>query len=784
MVVAIDGPAGCGKSSLARMLAGRMQFTYINSGNLYRTITYGAILRGMDLSDGSGLVEFAHKAHIEYRNGEIWLDGANVNARLHTDSVDAWVSQVSAIVEIRHIVNELIIKIAARSGNVVVEGRDMTTVVFPKADFKFYLDASVDARVGRRHKQGVSELDEAQIRKNIEMRDEIDKNKAEGSLKIAADAEYLDSSDLTIDQVYDKVASKIYHQGKSMDQKEVAKDTVRTSENNIQTQLQEQYLKSLEQLEEGDVVDGAVVQVTNDTVFVDVGYKSEGTIPLEEFTVLPKIGDVVAVVLMKKESSDGKVIVSKKRADEKVFWKNISNAFKNHEPIEGTIEKIVKGGYEVNLGYGFRGFLPISQADIQKVEKPEKLLTLVSRFFIDRLYSDKKVNIVVTRRNLLEQEVEQNRQKFFDGIKIGDEVKGTVKSFTSFGSFIDLGGFDGLLHINDMSWGHVARPKDFVKKGQEITLKVIRLDPEEKRINLSLKHFTPDPWSTFEERYHVNDIVDGTVTKMTDFGAFIELEEGIEGLAHISEFSWVKKIKNPSELVTIGDKVKCMILGYDLQAGRVSLGLKQVTQNPWEQATVKFPAGMRLTRKVVKVTNSGAFIELEEGIDGFLHVDDMSWTKKIKHPGSELEVGQEIEVMVIESESDKHSIRLGVKQLSDDPWSSFTKAFRVGTMIEGDVTSVTDFGVFMRVQGGIEGLIPKSNLSENPDESYEDALKRFKAGDKVKAVITEISAEKQRIAFSIKDYHRKAAQDEISHYIQGEEKDSGYTLGDIMKGKS
>ncbi len=783
MVVAIDGPAGCGKSTIARMLAARLGFTYINSGNLYRTISYAAIQTGIPLGDGEALLALAQAARIDYQGDKLLYNGQDISAFLHSDAVDARVAQDSAHPELRSIVNALIKKLAAQRDS-VVEGRDMTTVVFPKAELKFYLDADVEARVGRRHGQGVSGLSPEEIRQNLQMRDQIDKNKAQGSLKIAPDALYIDTSLLTIDQVYDKVASKIYHQGKSMDQREVAKDSVRTSENNIQTQLQEQYLKSLEQLEEGDVVDGVVVQVTNDTVFVDVGYKSEGTIPIEEFAEKPKVGDTVTVVLMKKESSDGKVIVSKKRADEKVFWKNISNAFKNHEPIEGTIDKIVKGGYEVNLGYGFKAFLPISQADIQKVEKPEKLLAVVSRFYIDRLYSEKKVNIVVTRRNLLEQEVEQNREKFFTNIKIGDEVKGEVKSFTSFGAFIDLGGFDGLLHINDMSWGHVARPKDFVKKGQEITLKVIRLDPEEKRINLSLKHFTPDPWSTFEDRYHVNDVVDGTVTKMTDFGAFIELEEGIEGLAHISEFSWVKKIKTPSEVVKIGDKVRCMVLGYDLQAGRVSLGLKQVTANPWEEATGKFPVGMRMTRKVTRLTNAGAFIELEDGIEGFLHIDDLSWTKKIKHPGSELAVDQEIEVMVIESESDKHSIRLGVKQLSEDPWQSFTKAFRVGSIVEGEVTSVTDFGVFMRVQSGIEGLIPKANLSENREESYEDALKRFNPGDKIKAVITEVSAEKQRIAFSIRDYHRKSAQEEMSRYIQNNEGDSGYTLGDMLKSKN
>ncbi|MCA1949487.1 MAG: 30S ribosomal protein S1 [Treponema sp.] len=569
-----------------------------------------------------------------------------------------------------------------------------------------------------------------------------------------------------------------------MGQMEVEMDESKNSADNIQTQLQEEYLKSLEQLEEGQLVDGYVIQVTPDQVFVDVGYKSEGKIPIAEFTEVPKVGDTVSVVLITKENKHGEVIVSKQKADIKVFWKNLRQAFQDHVPVEGVIEKVVKGGYDVNLGAGVKAFLPISQSDANKVDKPEKLLGIKSKFYVERLYSDGKVNIVVNRRKWMEEEVESRRQAFFANTQIGDEVVGTVKSFTSFGAFIDLGGFDGLLHINDMSWGHVTRPKDFVKKGQEIKLKVIRIDPAEKRINLSLKHFTDDPWVHFEDKYHVNDIVKGKVTKLTDFGAFIELEEGIEGLAHISEFSWVKKIQKPEEVLKIGDEVECMILGYDLQAGRVSLGLKQVTANPWTTITEKYPVGTRLTRKVVKLTNAGAFIELEEGIDGFLHVDDLSWTKKIKHPGSELQVGQEVEVMVIACEPENRSIRLGIKQLSEDPWKTFAEAYKVGSPIEGEIASVTDFGIFVRVPGGIEGLIHKSNLTENREEDPEEALKKYKVGDKIKAVVLELQPDKQKVAFSIRDYQKKVQREAISQYMAEEEtNESTFTLGDMLKSR-
>jgi small subunit ribosomal protein S1 len=594
---------------------------------------------------------------------------------------------------------------------------------------------------------------------------------------------------LTIEQVYEKLIEKIQREGSTMGQMEVESDTnpldeAKNSSENIQTQLQEQYLKSLEQLEEGQLITGQVIQVTPDQVFIDVGYKSEGKIPIVEFTEVPKVGDMVSVILVAKENKYGEVIVSKQKADVKLFWKNLRQVFQDHTGVEGTVEKLVKGGYDVNLGAGVHAFLPISQADAQKVDKPEKLLGLKTQFYVERLYSDGKVNIVVNRRKLLEEEIERKRTEFFEKTLIGSEITGIVKSFTSFGAFIDLGGFDGLLHINDMSWGHVTRPKDFVKKGQEICLKVIRIDPMEKRINLSLKHFSDDPWLHFEDKYHVNDIVKGRVTKLTDFGAFIELEEGIEGLAHISEFSWVKKIQKPDEVLSIGDEVECMILGYDLSVGRVSLGLKQVSANPWDNVDEKYPVGTRLKRRVTKITNAGAFIELEEGIDGFLHGDDISWTRKVKHPGSELSTGQEVEVIVIGVDRNDRNIRLGIKQLEEDPWRNFAATHRSGSLVEGEVSSITDFGLFVRVPGGIEGLVHKSNLPETREESPDDALRKYHVGDKVKAVILEIQGDKQKVAFSIRDYQKKVQRDEISRYMAAEESDgSTFTLGDFLKSK-
>ena len=803
MVIAIDGPAGSGKSTIARILAEKLciengknkgSFTYINSGNIYRAITLDCLRNGISVSEPELALEFAKKSKIDYIDKSVFLNGEDVTDLLHTDEIDKNSAPFSAIVPIRHLVNDFIRKIAANC-NAVVEGRDMTTVVFPSAEYRFFLDASAETRARRRYEQGVSSLSLEEIKDAIVKRDEIDKNKEEGSLYLAEGVDYIDTSLLTVEQVYDKLIEKLQMEGHNMTQKEVESDTNlkngtegqqnNSAAENIQTQLQEEYLKNLEQLEEGQMIEGHVIQVTQDQVFINIGYKSEGKIPLEEFSEIPKEGDIVQVILVTKENKYGEVIVSKQKADVKIFWKNLRHAFQEHIPVEGLIEKQIKGGFDVRLGTDVHAFLPISQSDVQKVDKPEKLIGKKVNFLVERLYSDSKVNIVVNRRKCMEEEIEKKRNDFFENTQIGTNITGTVKSFTSFGAFIDLGGFDGLLHINDMSWGHVTRPKDFVKKGQEIHLKVIRIDPSEKRINLSLKHFTEDPWVHFEDKYHVNDIVKGKVTKLTEFGAFIELEEGIEGLAHISEFSWVKKIQKPGEVVSIGDIVECMILGYDLQAGRVSLGLKQVTLNPWLEIEEKFQVGTRLTRKVVKITNAGAYVELEDGIDGFLHCDDISWTKRIKHPSSELQTGKEIEIIILSIDKENRNIKLGIKQLSEDPWKSFASAYKPGTLVEGEVSSITDFGIFIRVPGGIEGLIHKSNLVENHEETPEEALKKYHEGDKIKAVILELQPDKQKVAFSIRDYQKKVHAEELSHYMSMDESDdSTYTLGDFLKSKS
>jgi small subunit ribosomal protein S1 len=751
MIVAIDGPAGVGKSSISSRIAEENNFFNLNSGNFYRAIALYVAENNIDYTNESILMEEIEKCKLDIRDKKLFLNDKDVDDQLHTDQVDSLVAQVSAVVPIRHFVNDNLRSIS-QSIDLIAEGRDMTTVVFPDAEVKIFLDASPEIRAMRRKKQGVSNKSIDEIIESIKVRDEIDRNKKEGSLIIADDVIYLDTSDLTIEEVCEKVTEKIIdNRIKSQEHgTNMAEMDAKTLDSN-QQELQEEYLKELDSLEEGQLVNGDVIQVDSDFVYIDIGYKSEGKIPVEDFTEIPSTGDNISVVLVKKEGKNGEIIVSKKKADSKVIWKKLKDAFQDKPPVDGKIIKNIKGGFEVDLGTEFKGFIPISKVDISRVENPEEYIGLESKFLIERLYNEKRVNIVVSRREWLEKVTVVIRTYFFDKVNINDEVTGIVKSFTSFGAFIDLGGFDGLLHINDMSWGHVTRPKDFVKKDQEIKLKVIRLDPEENKINLSLKHFAEDPWSTFENRYSVENIVKGHVTKLTDFGAFVEIEEGIEGLVHISELSWVKRIKHPQEVLSIGDECEVMILGYDIQQGRISLGIKQVMANPWDSIIEKYPMGTVLKSTVKKITNAGAFIELEEGIDGFLHSEDMSWTKKIKNISSVLKEGEEIEVAILGIDPESRRISLGVKQLSEDPWITLEKNYPRGSFIEGEITNKTDFGLFVKVESDIEGLIHKNNLLVNKDDDVEVELAKYNIGDKIKSIVTEVNSSRQRLSLSIKE---------------------------------
>jgi len=779
LVIAIDGPAGVGKSSLARYLAEKWKIYYLNTGRYYRTVTFLGLEQGIIPADPfpvNELLTLVQGIEWEFDESEIIANGRGLSRELHSSVVDRWVALVSEIPALRDNLNRYFRSLSS-SHDLVCEGRDVTSVVFPNAEIRIFLDANPEIRAQRRFQERPEGQNYQTILESIQSRDEIDRTKPEGALVITSGCILVDSSSLTIRAVCEKVDSIVleYRQ-----QSRSPVPAMAETDNN-QTILQEEYLKNLENLQEGSLVEGTVISVSSDSVSVGIGYKSDGILPLSEFLIAPQVGDRIKVVLVRKESSKGNIEISKEKADALSFRDELKNAFESKLPLTGKFTKVVKGGYEVDLGYGYLAFVPLSKADSSRVEVPEELLGKSGSFLVEKLVWEKKANIVLNRRDLLLQETDKKREEFFAKHKEGDVVEGEVKTFTSFGAFVDLGGFDGLLHVNDMSWGHVARPKDFVNKGDKIKLKVVKLDAQERKINLSLKALGDNPWTAFEKKYKIGDLVSGKVTKLADFGAFVEIEEGIEGLVHISEMSWVKRISHPKELLKPGDMVQTKILGYDLTQTRISLGLKQAGANPWEEVALKFPVGSIIAAPVKKVTPAGAFVTLEDGVDGFLHVDDLSWTKRVKNATSEVKDGQMVEVKVLEIDIEAKRIRLGMKQVNDDPWESLRKSHPRGSFIEGTIVSKTDFGVFLRVAGSIEGLIAKSNLCDSRDQSPDDFMKSLNIGDKLKVSVLEVATDKQKLSLSLKDFVRQQQREEMSRYISHEEDHSSFRLGDLLK---
>lgn len=555
-------------------------------------------------------------------------------------------------------------------------------------------------------------------------------------------------------------------------------------DNLTQDHLQEQYLKSMNSLEEGQLIQGSVIEVSDEFVFIDVGYKSEGKIPVAEFETKPAIGDTVNVILLYKEGRNGQVVVSKRKADEIDFWQQMHRCHREHIPVEAVITRTVRGGLEAKVGDHAVALVPLSQVDVQKVEDPAKFIGLKSKFYIERFFKGGQQKIVLSRRAFMEDKNRQQQEEFFKNTKVGDVVEGTVKSFTSFGVFVDLGGFDGLLHNSDLGWSKSIKAKDILKKDEKIQVKIIHIDEENRKIGLSLKEMTPNPWDTFEKRYEAGTIVQGKVTKLVDYGAFVELEPGIEGLVHISEFSWVKKIRHPKEILKTGTVIDVKILDFDLHKQKVSLSLKHVQQNPWDDIETRYPVGSRITRTIKNITASGAFLEIEEGIDGFLHVDDISWTQNSKQAKEELESGRELEVMITNIDKQNRKIRLGIKQLSDDPWQALYNVFKKGSIIEGQIKSVKDSGMEVEVQGGIVGFIKRNQICDPTLDNIDTALSSHKVGDRVKAVIIELAPGRKKLGLSIRELTRREQAQDIEKYLHDEEDQiETATLADIIKEK-
>jgi small subunit ribosomal protein S1 len=523
------------------------------------------------------------------------------------------------------------------------------------------------------------------------------------------------------------------------------------------------YEETFKNLEEGTITEGRVVAVTKDKVVVDIGYKSEGMIPNDQFSTEElqniKVGDRLQVYIEECEDADGNLVLSKEKADKMKIWEELEKLFNDGKSIDGKIVARIKGGMMVDIGV--KAFLPGSQIDLHPVRDLDGLIGRTFPLKIIKI-NHRRGNVVVSRRVLLEETRDSKRKTTLSTLKEGQLIQGVVKNITDYGAFIDLGGIDGLLHITDMSWGRVSHPSEMFNIGDKVEVSVLKYDRETGRISLGLKQKSADPWTGVATKYAIGTRVRGRVVSLTDYGAFIELEPGVEGLVHVSVMSWTHEVRHPSRVVSIGDQVEAAVLNVDPASRKISLGMKQTAPNPWDMVEGKYAIGTHIEGKVKSLTDFGAFVGLEEGIDGLIHISDMSWTKHIKHPSELFKKGQKVEAVVLRIDKEKERLSLGFKQLKSDPWDDeIPSRYAVGDVAVGKVSKVADFGIFVELDGGVEGLIHISEAGLDPQAKLEE---KFKLQDEVTAKIIKVDREERKIALSLRDHQMDSDRRTVDEY--------------------
>lgn len=555
-------------------------------------------------------------------------------------------------------------------------------------------------------------------------------------------------------------------------------DNLTEQEENF-AELFEAYQKQ-QDIREGEVIDGQVVAVGSEYVTVDIGYKCEGLVPVQEFkdaqgTAHVNVGDVVSVYLERMEMENGFMLLSKDKAEIIRAWDEISQACEKDQLVEGTVIAKVKGGLSVDIGV--KAFLPGSQIDTKPVKNLDKFIGKKLKFKIIK-FNKKRGNIVLSRRAVVAQERELQRAETLANLQEGAIVSGIVKNITEYGAFIDLGGMDGLLHITDMSWGRIKHPSELFSVGDEVKVKILKYDREKERVSLGLKQVSPNPWDDAEYKFPVGVKVKGKIVSLKDYGAFVELEDGIEGLIHVSEMSWTERVKHPSKLINVGDDVECKVLEVDSKNKRISLGLKQLQENPWDALELKFPVGTIVEGEVKSVTDFGVFVDIGMGIDGLVHISDIAWTKKFAHPSEKFKKSDPIRAVVLGIDKAAEKFSLGIKQLERDPWENIKSRYRQSQAVDGLITKLTDFGAFVELEEGVEGLIYVSEIADHRIEKPSDILK---VGDKVRAEILSIEPKERRIGLSIKQLGRTEERANYDQYVG--ERSKKTSMGDILGDK-
>ena len=800
-VICVDGPGGSGKGVLASTLAEKLGWRHLDSGVLYRAVAALALDAEVGLEDEAALACLAEGMDAEADGGRLNLNGADRSADIRQEQVAKAASAVAWHPAVRAAVLQQQ-RNARQAPGLVADGRDMGTVVFPDAELKIFLDASTQERARRRHRQLRSDgmrVNFHTVLASIRERDGRDSRRAASPLRPAEDAVVIDSTEMTIAEVLDRalalVGQRRLGEGGAWDQPTLIQErphpNARRSHGKTNIPMSESFAELFEEslntieMAPGAIITGTVVDIDNEMVVVHAGLKSEGVIPKSEFVdenggFALAIGDQVKVAMEIVDDGRGETWMSREKAKRAETWQMLEEAYENSKVVNGIINGKVKGGFTVDVKE-IRAFLPGSLVDIRPLRETAHLEGRPLDFHVIKL-DQKRNNVVVSRRTVLEQENSEEREALLASLQEGMDLTGIVKNLTAYGAFVDLGGIDGLLHITDMAWRRIRHPSEMVNVGDEVQVRILKFDRDKNRVSLGMKQLGEDPWADLVRRYPVNSRVFATVTNLTDYGCFAEIEEGVEGLVHVSEMDWANKNIHPSKVVNVGDEVEVMILDIDEGRRRISLGIKQCRPNPWDEFAANHAKGDRIRGKIKSITDFGIFVGLDGAIDGLVYLSDISWNEPGENVVRRYSKGEEIETVILSMDPERERIALGIKQLDRDPFTEYVTANDRGTLVKGVVEGVSPKEASLRLAEDVTGVLKASEISI---DRMEDARKGISEGQELELKIISVDRKNRLIGLSLKakalDEERAAVREHRAQEREQGAAKKGGTLGDLIQ---
>ncbi|TXJ36735.1 (d)CMP kinase [Brachyspira aalborgi] len=779
-IITIDGPSGAGKSTVAKLIADKLGFKYLDTGAMYRAVTLYMIENQVDIKNEEEVINALNKLNIGFdSNYRIYLDSQDITEDIRKEKVFKFVSEVSAISSVRRKMVDLQRDIA-KEGNYILDGRDAGSVVFPNADYKFYLDASLEERGKRRYKEELSkevDISFEAVKESIKKRDKYDSNRKDSPLVVPENAIIIDTTNMTIDEVAEKITD-IFLNKKTISIFDINSDNLRNREgimedNNLSNeQERNEFLKAVEEFGEGDnnnsykvgnIVKGKIEKFDDSDVFINLNYKVEGKINRSEFEREPYIGEELEALIDSVDNDNGYFILSKAKLDKRRAQFVIEDAIKNNKSVKGIVKEVIKGGFNISI-MGYQAFCPFSQIEINKGIKDEEH---IGKEYDFRIIKKKGKDIVVSRRAYQEEKQNSNIETFLNNLKEGDIINGKVKNIERYGAFIGITeGLDGFLYRENMSWAKIINPKDIITRGEERAFKVLSIDREKHRVDLGLKQLENDSWVQFIEEYHVGDIIKGEVTNIKKFGAFVKVYDDVEGLIHISDLSWNSHVNSPSDFVKKGAYLECKILAIDVPERKLTLGLKQAQENPWDTVSRDFPVKSIVKCKPKRILKNFAVFELPNGLEGICDIGDFDWINSIVNIKDYIKENEDIDMVILSIDRDKQRIRLSHKHLKESPWRVFEKEHPVGSVVDGIVKAIVESGAVVSLENNLEGFMHISQIDLPKGANLEEALK---VGETYPFVVREVNQGKHRISLSRKDYMEAQTKKETQNYISKEE---------------